>query len=167
GQTLIRRAAMFRSIHISVLAAIAAGMIACTSDSAEETAPSAAQIADTSVSTAESIVDREWMFIEAGGEEISPPSEEARAAILTLETEESRALGATGCNQMGGSYTMDGSSLSFSEMVSTRMACEARVMDQETRVHAALDSTRSWSMQGDTLIFWNDGAVTARLVPRS
>ena len=86
--------------------------------------------------------------------------------MLTLSTEDSRASGSSGCNQMGGAYTLNGESLQFSQMISTKMACEPQLMDQESRIHAALEATRRWAISGDTLILYADGdSVGARLIP--
>ncbi len=114
------------------------------------------------------LLDREWRFVQAGGQGVIQPGEGqgGRVAMLRLSTEDSRAAGSSGCNQMGGGYTLNGESLRFSQMISTKMACEPRLMDQESRIHAALEATRRWAISGDTLILYAEGdAVSARLIP--
>jgi heat shock protein HslJ len=59
--------------------------------------------------------------------------------------------GSTSCNRFSGNATIEGQTLTFSPLASTRMACEPPVMDQETRFLQALASVRSFARSGDTL----------------
>jgi heat shock protein HslJ len=52
--------------------------------------------------------------------------------------------GMGGCNRYAGSANVDGNGIKFLPMASTRMACSAAVMRQESRFHAALEKVRSW-----------------------
>ncbi len=55
-----------------------------------------------------------------------------------------QAGGDAGCNTYGGSYTVKGSSLTFGPMMSTMMACEPAIMDQEQAYLKALGETKSY-----------------------
>lgn len=57
-----------------------------------------------------------------------------------------RVGGSGGCNNYGGSYTVDGSSLSVGPLASTMMACVGPVMDQETAYLSALQSAASYAI---------------------
>ncbi len=73
----------------------------------------------------------------------------------------------TGCNQMSGGYLVKGDSLSFSAMISTKMACVGPGMDVEHAFTGALERTRGWTVTGDTLRLLDAAGVPlARLVAR-
>jgi heat shock protein HslJ len=52
--------------------------------------------------------------------------------------------GMGGCNRYAGSATVSGDAIKFLPMASTRMACPAAVMRQESKFHATLEKIRSW-----------------------
>jgi heat shock protein HslJ len=52
--------------------------------------------------------------------------------------------GMGGCNRYAGSANIDGSAIKFLPMASTRMACSAAVMRQESRFHATLEKVGAW-----------------------
>lgn len=57
-----------------------------------------------------------------------------------------------GCNQYNTGYTADGDELTIDAgIMSTKMACEPDVMDQEAAFLAALPETASFEIQGSTL----------------
>jgi heat shock protein HslJ len=65
-----------------------------------------------------------WVFVSAlynDGREITPEEE----GIFTLTFEDGNRFSATtDCNNMGGNYRTEGSTISFSEIISTKMYCE-------------------------------------------
>jgi heat shock protein HslJ len=65
--------------------------------------------------------------------------------------EDSKAGGNASCNTYGGSYTIIGSSLTFGPMMSTMMACEPAIMDQEQAYLKALGDTKSFEATSDKL----------------
>ena len=52
--------------------------------------------------------------------------------------------GMGGCNRYAGSAKFDATTIKFLPMASTRMACSAAVMNQESKFHATLDKIRTW-----------------------
>lgn len=52
--------------------------------------------------------------------------------------------GMGGCNRYAGSATFDSTAIKFLPMASTRMACSAAVMRQESRFHTTLEKIRAW-----------------------
>ena len=68
-----------------------------------------------------------------------------------------QAGGNAGCNTYGGSYTVKGSNLTFGPMMSTMMACEITVMDQEQAYLKALGDTKSYESSAKNLTL-KDGA---------
>ena len=59
--------------------------------------------------------------------------------------------GTGGCNQYSGSYELDGEALSIGPLVSTMMACDQAIMDQEVAFMSALGAAASYEVSGDTL----------------
>jgi heat shock protein HslJ len=52
--------------------------------------------------------------------------------------------GMGGCNRYAGSAKFDATTIKFLPMASTRMACSAAVMKQESKFHITLDKIRAW-----------------------
>nr|WP_290919988.1 META domain-containing protein [Hyphomonas sp. 34-62-18] len=71
--------------------------------------------------------------------------------VLTLNfTEDGKVTGSTGCNNLMGSYTATGTTLTFSPLVTTRRACVAPALNaQETRFTAALQGEMAWRLTAD------------------
>ncbi|MFM9846487.1 MAG: YbaY family lipoprotein [Hyphomicrobiaceae bacterium] len=71
--------------------------------------------------------------------------------------------GAGGCNRLRGTAQIDGSSLSFGAVATTRMMCPPAVMDQEGKFLRALELTREFRIDGPYLKFLDrDGAELVR-----
>jgi heat shock protein HslJ len=67
--------------------------------------------------------------------------------------------GNAGCNGLGGSYTVEGDLVTFSEVVSTLMACDDPRMEQEDAVVQALSGTATFKIEGNTLTLTNNDMV--------
>ena len=65
--------------------------------------------------------------------------------------------GSAGCNTFNGTYTVDGSSISFGPLASTKMACPTADMAVETAFLAGLAGAKTWSIQA--LFLTLDGAA--------
>jgi len=59
--------------------------------------------------------------------------------------------GHTGCNSLTGHYRVDGTKITFSELVSTRMACDDDRGRLEQEVLAVLDGAVEYRVEGDRL----------------
>lgn len=71
-----------------------------------------------------------------------------------------------GCNQLAGTWTVDGDVLVVPPMAQTQMACEpASLMDQDTWLSSVLTSRPTLALDGDTLTITAEGA-TVTLVDR-
>jgi heat shock protein HslJ len=87
-----------------------------------------------------------WVLTELGG---SPP---VQGTEITVQFAADGNLGGSGgCNSYGATYAVDGSQLTISQVVSTMMACDTPIMDQETQYFTALGSTASYTISGETL----------------
>lgn len=79
---------------------------------------------------------------------------------LTAVFEDGTITGEAGCNGYGGTYTVEGNSLTITEVVSTMMAClePEGIMDQEAQFLALLNSADSYEIEGSMLtIMSGDG----------
>jgi len=89
-----------------------------------------------------------------------------REPHFILQSDQKRVAGSGGCNRMMGSYTLDGSKLTVSQMAGTMMAC-AQGMDVERAFHAALPRVASWRIDGEKLeLFDAEGASVAEFESR-
>ena len=76
-----------------------------------------------------------------------------------LQPDQKRVAGSGGCNRMMGSYTLDGSKLTFSQMAGTMMAC-AQGMDVERAFYAALPRVATWRIDGEKLELFDAGGAS-------
>jgi heat shock protein HslJ len=100
-----------------------------------------------SKTTALSLTDGSWRWVSAelNGSELKPNKPEA--FVLTLSTD-ARFASSTDCNQLVGSYTVDGANLTFGQIASTMMYCEG---SQEGEYSALLAETSSYKIK-DTML---------------
>ena len=90
-----------------------------------------------------------WKLVRVGDGPVgSGPGQ--REPHLILRRQDHRVSGFTGCNQMAGGYSLDGQTLSFTQMISTKMACLGGGMDTEAQFTAALQQVHG-RRQADAL----------------
>lgn len=78
-----------------------------------------------------------------------------------------RAGGRGGCNSWFAQSHLEGSSLVFSAVAATRMACaNAEATAQETRFFETLAATRAWRMHGDKLVLLDAAGAEAAVFGR-
>lgn len=86
---------------------------------------------------------------------------------LILHADKKRVAGSGGCNQLIGSYTVDGNQLALGRLASTRRAC-LQGMDLEQDFLNALPSVRQWRIGGEQLDLLDDsGSVVAQFASQS
>ncbi len=93
-----------------------------------------------------------WTLVSVGG----TPVVEGSGPHLTFGAD-GNASGSTGCNSMSGNYATDGAALTFGPLMTTRMACEADLMVQETAVLEALEAVSGWEIDADGLLHLTGG----------
>jgi heat shock protein HslJ len=87
-----------------------------------------------------------WELVNLNG--VAP----VEGSSLTLFfSNDDKAGGNAGCNTYGGTYKVNGSNLTFSEMMSTMMACEPPLMDQEQAYLKALGDTKTYESSAERL----------------
>lgn len=84
----------------------------------------------------------------------------------TLEfTGDTGIAGSGGCNRYFGTMKIEGGKISFSQIGSTQMACATPAMNQEAKLFAALEASRTWSIDPKQKLLLRDekGSVIVRL----
>jgi heat shock protein HslJ len=72
-------------------------------------------------------------------------------AVLYVSFDDGPISVSGGCNGMGGDVTFAGAAMTVGPMISTMMACEQPLMDQDSAVQAFLTAGTTVSVDGDTL----------------
>ncbi len=105
-----------------------------------------------------------WKLVRLGEESIVVAPQQ-REPHLKLETN-NRLGGFSGCNRFMGAWQLEGETLRFTGIATTRMACPAG-MEQEAAFVRALESMSSWKIMGEHLEFFDtQGALLARFESR-
>lgn len=91
----------------------------------------------------------EWTLVKIGDEAVGAGSTPQVPSLL-FTAEGHRVSGSTGCNRLTGGYEMDGGSLHFTPLATTRMMC-MKGMATEQKVLQALGAVRSWAVGGAEL----------------
>ena len=82
-------------------------------------------------------------------------------------TPDGQVAGNAGCNTYSGPYKLDGTSLTVGPLVTTRMACDQAIMDQETQFLAALQTPTNVETSGATVTLRDaSGATQVVLGPK-
>jgi putative lipoprotein len=72
-----------------------------------------------------------------------------------------KVTGSGGCNRLFGTASIDSSGIAFSQMGTTRMACDGSVMAQESKFLGALAATRAFRFEGAQLVFLDAAGAEA------
>lgn len=99
-----------------------------------------------------------WKLTRYGPAGAQTPAVEDAEAGLTF-SEDGTVTGNSGCNGLGGTYTVEGDQVTFSEVTSTLMACDDPRMAQEDAVHQVLTDTATFKIEGNTLTLTNNDMV--------
>jgi heat shock protein HslJ len=99
-----------------------------------------------------------WKLTSFGPAASPKPAVPDTQAGLTFNQDGS-IIGNSGCNGFGGSYQLEGDKITFSEVVSTLMACDTPRMEQESAVHQVLTDTATYQIAGNTLTLTNNDMV--------
>ena len=102
-----------------------------------------------------------WRLVEVSGAPVSPLAGEKQPHIL-FDPAQKKVTGFAGCNNFFAGYEIDGASLKFGPVGSTRMSCPDLEMSLETEVFKALDKTRAWEIRDGRLLLLDDGNVLSR-----
>jgi heat shock protein HslJ len=93
---------------------------------------------------------------------MGPPGSETPVvpgSSVTLQFEvDGQVGGSGGCNSYGGQYEVQDNTISFSQVMSTLMACaDESVNQQEQQYFQALQTAGRFEVTGDQLTIWYNG----------
>jgi heat shock protein HslJ len=97
----------------------------------------------------------QWTLLQLYGEAVKAPSR--GAPTMSLASKDKRMSGFAGCNRMIGGYELDGETVKFTGMATTRMAC-IDVTPEESLLRALAATTR-WKVTGNTLELFDASGV--------
>jgi heat shock protein HslJ len=98
------------------------------------------------------LLNTSWNLVSYGTPDDQTPVIEGSSVTIAFPSN-IRVEGNGGCNGYGGSYTVDGDTITFTEVVSTLMACaEDDVTQQEADYFTALNAAASYEIAGNQLI---------------
>lgn len=98
-----------------------------------------------------------WMLVSYGSSE--SPIAPLETSPVTLSFGPEGVVGNAGCNQFGGSFQFENGTLTFSNLVSTLMACDEAIMAQETAIMDALATTTTFQVADGVLTINYDGGA--------
>ncbi len=123
------------TLVMAALAALSLGT-ACSSKKVVEQKP-VAQPASVDYST---LVPGEWTIYKVGGKTVTGDER----PYITFDAENSRFYGSNGCNTINGDYKLGGTSLTFSNVISTMRACADAPF--EYAINQALDNVSDYAV---------------------
>ena len=100
-----------------------------------------------------------WKLVKIGDKEFKG-TEGAPPPFIKLLPEKNRVIGFTGCNKFGGTYTLEGSKVSFDLKLSTKNACP-KTPGMDTDFLGTLAKAQTFKSQGSKLELMADGKVIA------
>lgn len=105
----------------------------------------------------ESLYGKKWILTELNGQKIDSINANESVIFMTIDKEEMRINGNSGCNKFFGEVEQgEKQVIRFSQMGSTKMACPN--MDEEVLFLSMLDETRSFTIEGKSLSLSNENA---------
>src|SRR5574338_274080 len=112
-------------------------------------------------------LDGDWVLVAGAGRDGAIPLVDG--ADITLSIGGTTVNGRAACNQYGGTVTVSGTAIRFSDMASTEMACAEPVMASEAaltgtqwRLETLISGDAASSVQGEpTLLLRDDGRLEA------
>lgn len=118
-------------------------------DTAAVGAPPGESRSESDSGDAAPLFGRKWMLIEVDRAAVS-----STKPYMEFDREAKRFAGDGGCNRISGGFEVDGTSLRFSRIVSTRRAClDGEVQRVETSFLKGLEQTTTFQIQGNILRF--------------
>ncbi len=110
-----------------------------------------------------SLAGTTWALVSYG--DAASPTAAAPGVETSLEFKSDGTLGGSmGCNGFGGEYAVKGDTVTFSNLISTMMACEEPRMSQETATFALMNGDAAFVVNGDTLTLTSANGQVMNLV---
>lgn len=91
-----------------------------------------------------------WKLVSFGAVDSQTPAVADIDTSLVFDRE-GQISGNMGCNSFGGKYEVKENTVTFSQVISTMMACAEPQMTQEGTAFKVLNGTATYTLEGDTL----------------
>lgn len=98
---------------------------------------------------AESLENTYWKLMSLGGDSVTVAPGQGEPHLI-FNSATGRVAGSGGCNQLGGTYELDGDRLSLGSVIATLMACPEG-METEKAFLEALQRVQGWRITGRQL----------------
>ena len=85
-----------------------------------------------------------WALEEIEGVAVTAKDFGREIPVLEFHMVDGKMMGNSGCNRISGTYRVDGNTISFGPMISTKMACPG---DGEQRFLTALDKAKTFKIE--------------------
>lgn len=131
-------------LAVSVTVAVAMVVSGCATSS---------NTVDDTQTANEALVGTYWKLMTLDGQPVAVADNQREAHLILGE--DGRVSGSTGCNRLMGSYRLEGDTLTFSRLASTRMACPGDMARLEQAWLAALSETAHYSIADQSLELQN------------
>jgi heat shock protein HslJ len=114
----------------------------------------------TACAASNSLSGTTWKLVSYG-----PPANPINA-VVGAETslsfdQDGKLSGTVGCNSLSGDYKVSGNTVTFGPIVTTLMACDEPLMQQETAVTQVLADTAKFSLENGKLTVTSQNGETA------
>lgn len=138
---------MLRHLTLCVLIGITFVTIGCSSTTIDNQ--------ETAEHPDEPLINTYWKLVTLAGAPVVA-RENFREPHLVLHQDVSRLAGATGCNNLMGSYSVESEHITFNQVATTKMACPAAQMKTEQAFLTALEQAAAWHVEGLALELLDD-----------
>jgi putative lipoprotein len=132
-------------LSVTITAGIALALLACLQNPGEKTSITP-ETEDKPVET--KLSGTNWLVESIAGRGVVDNSQ----ATIRFD-EGGRVSGSTGCNLFNGAVTIEGSTIKFGQMATTRRACVPSLMDQEQRFLKAFAEVLRFTMGQNGLLY--------------
>lgn len=98
----------------------------------------------------------QWELISFNGMQPEEAGFKMRTPVLTINMAEMKAGGNSGCNSFGGKAMVEGNTITFDKVISTKMYCDGV---PEVEFFQMIQQPLNYTVKGDVLQFEKDGKV--------
>jgi heat shock protein HslJ len=96
-------------------------------------------------------MNKEWVVVEMEKENVDSLSMDQRP---TIKFSKEMVSGSASCNRFHGTYNMEGNTLTFGQIATTKMYCQTTDNIEKTYLKA-LSDVRTWEYKQERLYFFN------------